>query len=123
MGPKMINSLFLFSLLALSNNGENIPRVGEEGVEAPVFTKRVSPDLPPELQKEKVKITGYVILEFVCRKNGEITDIKILRSIWRDKKLALEFIKALKKWEFMPGKKDGVPCDVRMTVKSEISLL
>ena len=48
--------------------GDTIARVGEVGVEPPVFTKRVSPNYPEKAVK--IRLQGYVILEAILRKDG-----------------------------------------------------
>ena len=95
---------------------EPIPRVGQANVAPPVFTKRVSPVYPERALA--IKLQGYVILEAILREDGVIEDIKVLRGLGKGKfgfeKAAIE---ALKQWEFLPGKVDGMLSDVRMTLK------
>ena len=102
-------------------SGETIARVGEQGVTPPVFTKRVPPDYPE--RAAKIHLQGYVILEAILRKNGAVENIKILRGLGRGKygfeKAAAD---AVKKWQYVPGKVDGKPADVRMTLKIDFVL-
>ncbi len=98
-----------------------IARVGQEGVEPPVFTKRVSPEYPK--RAIKIKLQGFVILEAILRKTGEVDDVHVLRGLGKGKfGFEESAITALKKWEFQPGKVDGVPSDVRMTLKIDFVL-
>lgn len=98
-----------------------IARVGEVGVEQPIFTKRVQPEYPP--RAIKIKLQGYVILEAILRKDGTVDDVKVLRGLGKGKfgfeEAAMD---ALKKWEFLPGKVNGRPADVRMTLKIDFVL-
>ena len=100
---------------------DTIARVGQVGVEPPVFTKRVPPKYPD--RAIKIKLQGYVILEAILRKDGTVDDIKVLRGLGKGKfGFEEEAIKALKKWQFLPGKVNNRPADVRMTLKIDFVL-
>lgn len=64
---------------------------------------------------KKDKIQGRVIVEFVVRPDGSITDIKILRSIGEAKhgidEAVIDLIEGMPKWE--PGMKNGKPVAMR----------
>ena len=101
--------------------GDTIARVGQVGVEPPVFTRKVSPKYPE--RAVKIKLQGYVILEAILRANGSVEDIKVLRGLGKGKfGFEEEAGKALQKWEFLPGKVNGKPADVRMTLKIDFVL-
>jgi len=101
--------------------GDTIARVGQVGVEPPVFTKKVSPKYPD--RAVKIKLQGYVILEAILRKDGAVDDIKVLRGLGKGKfGFEEEAIEALRRWEFLPGKVNGNPADVRMTLKIDFVL-
>lgn len=101
--------------------GDSIARVGQVGVEPPVFTKRVKPNYPE--RAAKIKLQGYVILEAILRKNGNIDDIKVLRGLGKGKfGFEDEAIAALRQWKFLPGKVNGRAADVRMTLKIDFIL-
>jgi TonB family protein len=101
--------------------GDTIARVGQVGVEPPVFTRRVSPKYPE--RAVKIKLQGYVILEAILRKDGSVDDIKVLRGLGKGKfGFEEEAMNALQKWEFLPGKVNGNPADVRMTLKIDFVL-
>ena len=100
---------------------DRIARVGQIGVEPPIFTKRVSPEYP--FMALKVKVTGFVILEAVLRKNGDITDVKVLRGLGNGKfGFEERAVEALKQWEFLPGRVNNRPADVRMTLKIDFRI-
>ncbi|MDJ0838551.1 MAG: TonB family protein [Acidobacteriota bacterium] len=95
---------------------ERIARVGMVGVEPPIIIKRVMPVYPPKAVK--VKITGYVILEAVLRKNGSVDNIKILRGLAQGKFGFEEAAAAaVRQWQFLPGKVNDRPADVIMNLK------
>jgi len=94
---------------------------GQVGVEPPTFTKKVHPVYPARALKERLE--GYVILEAVLRKDGTIDDIKVLRGLGQGKYGFEEAAKAaLQQWQFLPGKVNNQPADVRMTLKIDFTL-
>jgi TonB family protein len=52
-------------------------------------------------------------------KNGVIRDIEVAEKSSENKAFISAAIAAVKKWEYEPGKKDGQPVDLRMTLKFE----
>lgn len=101
--------------------GDTIARVGQVGVEPPVFTKKVQPKYPE--RAIKIRLQGYVILEAILRKDGSVDDIKVLRGLGKGKfGFEEEAAAALRSWEFLPGKVNGNPADVRMTLKIDFVL-
>lgn len=102
-------------------SNEEIPRVGQAGVEPPIFGNRVAPQYPK--QAEAIGLQGYVILEAVLTKKGTVEQIVVLRGLGKGKfGFEQAASDALKQWEFKPGKVAGVPSDVRMTVKIDFVL-
>lgn len=100
---------------------DTVARVGQTGVEPPVFTKRVPPKYPE--RAVKIKLQGYVILEAILRRDGSVDDIKVLRGLGKGKfGFEEEAKEALQKWQFLPGKVNGNPADVRMTLKIDFVL-
>jgi TonB family protein len=101
--------------------GDTIARVGQVGVEPPVFTKKVTPKYPE--RAVKIRLQGYVILEAILRKDGSVDDIKVLRGLGKGKfGFEEEAAAALRQWSFLPGKVNGRPADVRMTLKIDFVL-
>ncbi|CAM2067671.1 TonB family protein [Sulfidibacter corallicola] len=101
--------------------GDTIARVGQVGVEPPVFTRKVPPKYPE--RAVKIKLQGYVILEAILRRDGSVEDIKVLRGLGKGKfGFEEEAKKALERWEFLPGKVNGKAADVRMTLKIDFVL-
>ena len=90
--------------------------VGDAGVDPPVFLRKVPPRYPDA--GVKVRLQGYVILQAILRKSGVVDDIKVLRGLGRGKfGFEDEAIASLRKWEFLPGKVNGEPADVRMNLR------
>ena len=61
------------------------------------------------------RIEGKVMTQFVVSLKGEVTDVKILRGLSDDcDHEAVRLIKAMPKWK--PGRQDGHPVNVQMTL-------
>lgn len=75
----------------------------------------------PRLAKE-VGITGIVYLEFIIEKDGSITNIVLLKMIngGCDEE-AVRVIGIMPKWN--PGKQNGIPVRVKLTIPVKFSLL
>jgi TonB family protein len=104
-----------------TGDGERIVHVSQIGVEPPVITKRISPFYPETALR--LRLQGFVILEAVLRKDGRVTDIKVQRGLGGGKfGFEDEAAKALKKWEFLPGRVNSQPVSVRMSLKIDFML-
>jgi len=76
----------------------------------------LSPDpVYPKAGKD-AKISGQETLSVVIGKDGQVQDIKIIKSLGQE--FDTNSIEALKKWTFEPAQKDGKP--VRVEVQIEI---
>ena len=91
------------------------------GFEAPVIIKREMPEYPA--QAVRIRLQGYVMLRAILRKDRSIDQIEVLRQIGKGKfGFEEKAIEALKKWEFLPGKINGRPVDIRMNLKIDFIL-
>jgi TonB family protein len=83
----------------------------------------------------RAKIEGTVILSVVVEKDGTVGDIRILRSLDASAARRLqisppagpigldeEAIRAARLWRFVPGKKDGKPVPVEVTLELTFTL-
>jgi protein TonB len=71
----------------------------------------VAPEYPPIARKARVQ--GIVILEATIGPRGNVTDVKVLRSIPLLDQAAID---AVKQWVYEPTLVNGVPTGVIMTV-------
>lgn len=122
-------SLFDDSLLALSLDLEAAPSAPPDrvydyhmpGLELPVFRVKVPPKYPR--RAIAVGIQGYVLVEAILGKNGQIRDIKVLRGLGRGRfgfeEAAME---AIKQWQFLPGQVNGKSVDIRMNLRITFAL-
>jgi TonB family protein len=86
--------------------------------EPPVPLKQVSPTYPSD--DKMAGRTGTVVVEFVIGVDGRVTDIEVIRSS-RDS-FASAVLYAVSQWRFRPGRKGGVPVNVRAMQKIPFSL-
>ena len=92
-------------------------RVGGD-VKAPVILSKVEPMYSEEARR--ARISGIVILEALIDKNGNVTDINVLKPLPFG--LDQAAVDAVKQWKFKPALKDGQPVDVafNLTVNFKI---
>ena len=97
---------------------DQVYKVGEKGVRAPVLVKETKPDYTPSAMRRKVE--GVVEMSAIIRETGVPDSFEITRSL--DEELDEEAIKALSKWEFKPGTLEGKPVAVRVNVEMTFTL-
>lgn len=86
--------------------------VPEGGFEA--FYKFVGKNLKYPKQAQRTHAMGKVYVEFVIGKNGEVTDLKVVKGIGSGCDEEAMRVLALTKWQ--PGRQRGKPVKVRMTM-------
>lgn len=92
---------------------ELTPSKDKSDISAPVALNKVDPAYPPELIRDRVE--GTVVLYAVIRANGTVDSVRVLDSV--DQRLDQSAIRALTRWRFRPGTKQGVPVDVEAVVQ------
>lgn len=97
--------------------GGGVYRAGG-GVTAPRLIEQVRPRYTGEALRKA--ITGTVVLEAVVTADGCASQIRVVRSL--DRGLDQEAIAAVMQWRFEPGRLDGTPVDVLVTILVDFSL-
>ena len=87
-------------------------------VTVPRVVREVKPDYPDSAKKDRVQ--GSVTLEAVVKKDGTVGDVTVKKPLHPE--LDEEAVKAMKKWEFKPGTKDGKAVDVAIDVEMTFNL-
>ena len=91
-------------------------RVGQPGVEPPIFLRKVPPAYPE--QARALGLQGYVILEVTFDREGAVVATKVLRGLGNG---ALGFeeaaAEAVQAWEVEPARVNGLPVSSTMTLK------
>lgn len=80
--------------------------------QAPRVTRQVAPEYPAELRKKKLSGTVYVI--FIVSRQGRVEQAKVQKST--NPAFDAPALKAVKRWHFEPGRKNGKPVQFRMRV-------
>jgi len=87
-------------------------------VTMPTVVREVKPDYPETAKKDRVQ--GSVTLEAVVMKDGTVGDVTVKKPLHPE--LDEAAVKAMKKWMFKPGTKDGKAVDVTVDVEMTFNL-
>ncbi|HUR20633.1 MAG TPA: energy transducer TonB [Vicinamibacterales bacterium] len=90
------------------------------GVTNPTILRQLDPKYTPDAMRAKVQ--GVVELEAVVGTNGQITEVRILKSLDRAFGLDEEAIKTAKQWLFRPGRFQGQNVPVVVVIQMEFRL-
>ncbi len=119
-GPRKYYSLIMNMPNFTSVTGSWIIRFAElKGSEdktpltAPVATTKVDPAYPADVLRDHVE--GTVTLYAVIRADGSVDDIRVLDSV--DSRLDETATRALARWHFRPGTKNGAPVALEAVVQ------
>lgn len=82
-------------------------RVGGE-IKAPVAVERIEPVYPEDYRR--LRVSGIVIIECKISETGEVSDVRLLKSVAPD--LDTSAMDAVRKWKFEPATQNGVPVPV-----------
>ncbi|MEA2163474.1 MAG: periplasmic protein TonB [Thermoanaerobaculia bacterium] len=95
----------------IGGQGDKPMRVGGD-VNAPTATRRVEPIYTDAALKAKIE--GIVIVETIIDRDGNVTDVRVLKGL----PLGLDraAIDAVKRWKFTPGTLNGQPIPVIFTL-------
>jgi TonB family protein len=101
--------------------GTSPVRAYESGAQGLTMPKVISETKPSYTRAAmEAKIEGTVILSATVETDGTVGDVKVLRSLQLD--LDEEAIRAAKTWRFEPGRKDGKPVPVLVTMELTFTL-
>ena len=92
--------------------GGGVYRPGS-GVTSPTLLQEVKPTYTAEAMR--LRIQGSVLLELIVQRDGTPRDIRVIRSL-DPKGLDREAVLAVERWRFGPGRLNGEPVDVLVTV-------
>lgn len=99
--------------------GGGVYRPGS-GVTSPELLSQVKPQYTTDAMRAKIQ--GKVWLEVVVMPDGRPGNIRVVRSLDRTFGLDEEAIKAMQRWRFRPGMRQGKPVPVAVTVEMEFTL-
>ena len=101
----------------MANDGTMVPLSGGTMVPESGGT---GPELKNNGDALRKAITGTVILEAIVTSDGCASQIRVVRSL--DRGLDQEAIAAVMQWRFEPGRLEGTPVDVLVTILVDFSL-
>jgi len=101
--------------------GGPVLNAGTGDVPEPILIYRVEPDYPDPARKARVD--GFVLLEAIINKRGDVVNIKVLQSPPAKYGFAEKAIEAVSQWKFKPSIYKGRPVNVRIRFSVEFSLL
>ena len=90
------------------------------GITLPVVVKEVRPQYTAAAMEKRIQ--GSVWIGVVVGTSGDVTDVKITRSLDPDYGLDDAAMTAARQWKFKPGVKDGQPVAVRVTLELTFTL-
>ncbi len=112
-------ALVLIGLPAAGQPAETVYSPGN-GVSLPVVQREVRPDYTTEAKQQQIE--GTVLLTAVVLAGGTVGEVTVTRSLDATYGLDGQAVTAMKQWLFTPGKKDGKPVAVRISVEMTFTL-
>lgn len=91
-----------------------------KGTTLPVVLKELKPDYTREAMQKKIQ--GSVFLSIVINEKGDVSEVKVDRSLDAEYGLDQRAVDAAWQWKFKPGMKDGQPVAVRVTLELTFKL-
>lgn len=83
------------------------------GVTSPKVIRQVNPQEDPG--RQGFRLSGVVLIGLVVSAKGMPMEVHVVRSL--DPGVDKSAVEAVKEWRFEPGRKDGAPVAVRVTVE------
>ena len=96
---------------------ESVYEVGN-GVTAPKPVYTPSPEYSEKARKKK--INGIVIVAMIVTAEGQVRDLKVIKSV--DEGLDRQALAAVRAWKFEPATKDGKPVAVHLRTEVNFRL-
>ena len=96
---------------------EPVYRTGK-GVSIPHATYQPPAEYSDQARKRKIQ--GIVMLSAVVTSTGDVTDIRVTKSMGYG--LDEKAVEALRRWKFLPSMKDGKPVSVEITIEQNFHL-
>ncbi len=82
--------------------------------------REVKPQYTAEAMRAKIQ--GVVLLEAVVQTDGTVGDVRVIRSLDPVFGLDQEALKAARQWRFVPGRRQGQPVPVLVSIELTFTL-
>ena len=109
---------FVLVILGASAAIANAQEIARET--STVLIREFKPQYTEEARRAKIQ--GVVEMAAVVLEDGTVGDVTVTKSLDQQYGLDDEAVKAMKKWRFKPGMKDGKPVAVTISVEMSFSL-
>src|SRR5512141_2590568 len=106
----LILVLVLLGAVAATAHAQEIARVT-----TPVLIREYKPQYTEEAMRAKIQ--GVVEMSAVVLEDGSVGDVTDTKSLDQQYGLDEQAVKAMKRWRFKPGMKDGKPVAVAVSVE------
>ncbi|MBP7569579.1 MAG: TonB family protein [Acidobacteria bacterium] len=90
------------------------------GIDIPTVIREVKPQYTAEAMRAKIQ--GVVLLEAVVQTDGTVGDVRVIRSLDPVFGLDQEALKAARQWRFVPGRRQGQPVPVLVSIELTFTL-
>lgn len=108
-----------FAATTLAAQNTEVFKPGK-GITLPRVIKEVKPVYTPAAMEQKIH--GSVWLLAVVTEKGDVGEVEVSRSLDKEYGLDEQAVKATREWKFEPGKKDGKPVPVQVTIELTFTL-
>jgi TonB family protein len=90
------------------------------GIENPQLLREVKPQYTADAMRAKIQ--GIVVVECIVLPDGTVGEVHVIKSLDPTFGLDQEAVKAARQWRFAPGRKQGQPVPVLVTIELEFNL-
>lgn len=102
------------------SSGQTVVYEPGDGVSLPVVVSETKPQYTAAAMEQRIQ--GSVWMDVVVDETGDVSDVKVSKSLDAEYGLDNEAVAAAYKWKFKPGMKDGKPVRVRVVVEMTFTL-
>ena len=88
------------------------------GIRPPKTINTVNPEYPEAARK--AKLSGSVVVALAVNENGDVDDVKVVRST--NRVFEQNAMDAVRRWKFVPATKDGAPIAVQLDSEATFKL-
>jgi TonB family protein len=92
---------------------DEVARTCDADVQLPVLVRQIRQQIPTDAMRAKTN--GIVMLRGVVDRSGAVRDVRVVRSL--EPSLDVEASHAFSQWEFRPGRRNGEPVPMAISVE------
>lgn len=92
----------------------------DQGVSAPRIVKEVKPTYTAAAMQARIE--GSVWMRAIVQADGTVGDVSVVKSLDKEHGLDQQAVDATRQWTFEPGRRDGKPVAVHVTIEMTFTL-